>query len=409
MNMHYAGTPHRSVLVLATLGILAAASNLLAGPLTPPPGPVAATQKTLAEVEPRIAINATNTPGDANNIFKITQPGSYYLTGNITGVAGKNGIGIAVHGVTIDLNGFAVIGVAGSAAGIQGMLEGITDTTVMNGSIRNWGTHGLYLGAGTYGSSVNFRLEKLLVSGCTYDGITAGFTGVGGSIADCSAYDNGANGIGAAGGVVITSCSAYNNGSHGIVSGFGSTVSDCSASTNGSVGIYGGSAAVIDGCSAQSNVGDGIIVGLGSRISNCTTASNDGIGINAVSTIITDCTVRANALDGIRVTSHSIVRGNQCIYNGSGSTVGAGIHVSSSNNRIEGNNCTNNDTGIDVDSAGNIIIRNSCANNAANWAIAANNIYGPILDRTAPASPAVSTDSATGTMGSTDSNANFTY
>jgi len=69
--------------------VAATGGTASAGDLNPPPGPVAPTMKSLSEVEPRIAINATNTPGDADSLFKITQPGSYYLTGNITGVAGK--------------------------------------------------------------------------------------------------------------------------------------------------------------------------------------------------------------------------------------------------------------------------------------------------------------------------------
>src|SRR6478672_5324618 len=83
-----------------------------AGDLNPPAGPVASTMKTLSEVEPRIAINATNTPGDADSVFKISQPGSYYLTGNVTGVASKYGIEIAASGVTVDLAGFELTGVA---------------------------------------------------------------------------------------------------------------------------------------------------------------------------------------------------------------------------------------------------------------------------------------------------------
>ena len=51
------------------------------GPLAPP-GAAAPTTKTLDQVEPRIAINSTNTPGDADSLYKITQPGSSYLTGN---------------------------------------------------------------------------------------------------------------------------------------------------------------------------------------------------------------------------------------------------------------------------------------------------------------------------------------
>src|SRR6187397_3128637 len=77
-----------------------------AGDLNPPAGPVGSTMKNLSDVEPRIAVNATNTPGDADSVFKITQSGSYYLAGNITGVSAKYGVEIAASGVTLDLNGF---------------------------------------------------------------------------------------------------------------------------------------------------------------------------------------------------------------------------------------------------------------------------------------------------------------
>jgi hypothetical protein len=49
---------------------------------------VASTYKTLSEIEPRIALNQANTPGSASKLFRITQPGSYYLTGN----AGRRGL-----------------------------------------------------------------------------------------------------------------------------------------------------------------------------------------------------------------------------------------------------------------------------------------------------------------------------
>ena len=41
--------------------------------------------------------------------------------------------------------------------------------------------------------------------------------------------------------------------------------------------------------------------------------------------------------------------------------------------------------------------------------IAANNVFGPIVDRRAPSSAAVSGFTAASTLGSTDSNANFSY
>ena len=104
------------VLLAAALGGIIWVS---AGDLNPPVGPVIPTMKTLAEVEPRIAVNAINTPGDTNALFSITEPGSYYLTANVVGVVGKDGIVIQVSDVTLDLNGFALIGVPGSRRGID--------------------------------------------------------------------------------------------------------------------------------------------------------------------------------------------------------------------------------------------------------------------------------------------------
>ena len=77
--------------------------------------------------------------------------------------------------------------------------------------------------------------------------------------------------------------------------------------------------------------------------------------------------------------------------------------------RIEGNLCAKADVGIEVIYDANVIVGNSCTENSLNWDIAANNVYGPIIDRRNPASPAVSGNSAAGAMGTTDPNANFTY
>ena len=99
-----------SVLAYAAFVVVPPNGLALAGDLDPPAGPITPTMKPLVEIEPRTAINATNTPGDADSIFKITQPGSYYLTGNITGVAAKNGIEIAADAVVLDLMGFQLNG-----------------------------------------------------------------------------------------------------------------------------------------------------------------------------------------------------------------------------------------------------------------------------------------------------------
>ncbi len=84
---------------------------VLAGPLNPPAGPVAPTYKTLNDVEPRIAVNATNTPGHISSTFRIAQAGSYYLTGNVIAPIGHSAvIEVASSGVTLDLGGFLISG-----------------------------------------------------------------------------------------------------------------------------------------------------------------------------------------------------------------------------------------------------------------------------------------------------------
>src|SRR3954468_16071338 len=82
-------------------------SVLAQGPLAPPAGTPAPTKKTLQQVEPRTDINLL--AGDATAVAIITGPGSYYLTADLAGVAGKDTIRVTGGGrVTIDLNGFAL-------------------------------------------------------------------------------------------------------------------------------------------------------------------------------------------------------------------------------------------------------------------------------------------------------------
>src|SRR5208282_3722482 len=77
------------------------------GSLTPP-GPPGTTMLTLSQIEPRAPISSAP--------FTISQPGSYYLTTNLT-VTGGNAITIAANNVTLDLNGFTISSTAPSATG----------------------------------------------------------------------------------------------------------------------------------------------------------------------------------------------------------------------------------------------------------------------------------------------------
>jgi len=375
-----------------------------AGNLTPPIGTVSGTMKPLSDIEPRIAINTINTPGDADSLFKITQPGSYYLTGNITGVSGKHGIEIVTSGVALDLNGFDLLGVGGSLDGVRVTPTNQKNIAVIHGSVRNWGDSGVDLAFG-------------LATGCRVDGVVAsgngGVAGINisraGTISNCTASDNLENGIVADSGCTITNCAVYRNLSHGIYNNDdGTTISNCSAFDNGDNGIVTARCCTVSQCSVYSNAFTGITTSVGSTIISCSSVENgSGIYCDSASTVA-DCTVQSNTGDGIVCTSNCVIRGNTCTSNGFASGDGAGIHATGSDNRIEGNNCTGADRGIDVDFTGNIIIRNTCSGNTINWEIAASNAVAPIVQATTNGAP-ISGNTYAGSLGSTDPNANFTY
>lgn len=350
----------------------------LAGPVTPPPGPVSPTPGP----EPRIAINATSTPGDADSAFRITQPGSYYLAGNLTGAADKHGIEIATDHVTIDLMGFSLIGVGGSLNGIttDGQRAQIT---IRNGIVRNWGAHGIGLAEVTIGDGDGSLIEGVTASSNGDRGI---FVGEGCVVRACVARLNAGNGIHTYTNAAIESCAAHENGFHGIVGGSGSAVTNCTA---------------------KDNTGIGIIVSAG-IVSACAAYSNSSSGISASGTV-SNCLSNFNGIHGISMSGAGLAFGNTCQGNGTDTTAGAGIAATSQRVRIEGNNCVSNDIGIDVNTTRCVIVRNTCSNNTTNWSIDANNIYGPIVDRSAVTTPSVNGNFASDATGSTHAQANFTY
>ena len=376
--------------MLAGIGGLAAGALLLstrsaqAGPLTPPAGPVAPTGKTTQELfdkvaasEPRIAINATNTPGTATSLFKIGAPGSYYLTGNIQGVSGKHGIEIAGGGVSLDLNGFDMVGAPGSLDGIRLTLSGQTNLTLRNGSLRLWRGCGIDLSA----SAGNVSIHDINADSNTLDGIRVG---------------NGA---------VLARCNSGFNGENGLSLRFGGRVEGCSATWNGQSGIQAFRGCTIDGCSVSFNTQDGINADNGSIVRACSAWENggDGIAVQYGCSVIANAS-NSNGRDGIRCFAACQVLENVCNENDNG----AGIRATFIRNRIDGNICRDSGQGISIDNVWNIITRNCCGGNDINWQIAGGNIFGPIVDRRTPGSAAVSGNAAGGTLGTTDPSANFT-
>jgi parallel beta-helix repeat protein len=375
--------------------VVAIAVSAYAGDLNPPPGPIGPTMKRLDQVEPRTPISSLP--------YTITESGSYYLTGNLTGVAGQNGITVIAGDVTIDLMGFTLYGVPGSLDGIgMGMLPIVpNNVTIRNGTVRDWSGNGATLGdihmeevsfmfnggggVVTTGEATGVRVHAAGNSG---DGIVLGATsflevftssnnGGRGVVADKSSpklaeghvVGNGGDGIVLGNNATCENCTAegnggvginkvidqaspklygaraVGNGGDGIVLGENAICSDCTAQGNSGRGIVADkSSPKLFGCSAVGNTGgDGIVMGDNGTCENCTATNNNGVGINALdkaSPKLYQALCNGNAGDGIVVGPDAILE--KCTAN---NNTGRGIVADKSSPQLMGCSAVDNTGG----------------------------------------------------------------
>lgn len=131
-NLAPEGDPMNRTLAAAAIAALAAAPTK--AQIAPPDGPVSDSGRF---GNPTV-LNAANTPGDADSVYRITQPGSYVLTENLTVPAGEAGIEIAADNVTVDLGGFEISGPAAAIAGVAvATPTGIFATDFQGAAVRN--------------------------------------------------------------------------------------------------------------------------------------------------------------------------------------------------------------------------------------------------------------------------------
>jgi hypothetical protein len=313
-------------------------SSLLAQGALTPPGAPAPTMKTLDQVEPRIPIGISTTPGDATAIFIITNSGSYYLTGNVYGQTNESGIVVAADNVTIDLCGYALIGsTTNSQDGIRP--SGTHQTiTIRNGVITGWGGYAVnaFVSGFPMGSSLNR---------CVYEDIVA--------------HDNG-GGIFAGSSSSIFRCVSRNNNGVGIrLSNSSGVCQDCLSDSNQGDGIYCFEGATVIHCSVQGNTGIGINCGNSQHtIIGCNVRNNGGGGIYAYITLVRDCNIDGNTGYGVSIAYGSMIEGCN-IGNTSGSGILGGWGGKS---LIHGNNIHDNTVGITLNNAGNSIYGNTLRN-----------------------------------------------
>lgn len=379
-----------------------------AGPLSPPAGSIAPTPGP----EPRTAINATNTPGDANSFYRIAQSGSYYLTSNTPLIPpGFHGIEVVAADVTIDLNGFTIRSLVGAFNGVVAT-SSAQRLTVRNGSIYLMGGYGLYLDVD------GCRVENVNCYGSGGDGF---LVGPGATLINCVATSN-QRGFTFAPGAVLVNCVARQNDGSGFLGGgdFGTaesyTLRDCEADTNGVSGFETYSPAVFEGCTSSGNASAGFFLGNGAgTLKNCIAVDNQGSGFVLNSNChISGCIAKDNASTGIGASHDCVITSNQCDRNGghgisvfrgclvSGNLVtnstqdgiyaqggesrlernhsnynAIGYNIDGNKNVLDGNSAIDNGVSFDVDGIDNLVIRNTATGGTPNYAIVAGNAVGP--------------------------------
>ncbi len=326
-----------SILVAASLATTLSftPSELFAGPLAPPIGPVAPTGRTVLEIEPRIPIGPETTPFSRDAVHRISSPGNYYLTGDVQGISGKSGIEILASGVTLDLNGFTLRGMPGSEHGIVAA-GAMSELRIMNGRATGWGM-------------VGFNLI-------------------------------GANGA------MIHQLEAIENGGNGLIIGHSAIVSQCIVFENGGIGITAQDGSQLIQCQSIGNGEAGFSVEKENTFTECVARLNDGIGIETDnSCIVQSCLVVENGNDGISISRASVVRSNSVFNNGIGLPSSAGIRATDTQVRIENNQIIDNNIGVATAPGGAcLIVQNSVDNLIQDFLLQGTNTIGPLDDLSNP-------------------------
>jgi hypothetical protein len=235
------------------------------------------------------ALAGNVTPGDAPGFpVTISVAGSYRLSGNLTVPdANTAAINLTADNVTIDLNGFSIVGPTacsgfpttcsptGTGSGITG--GSLRNISILNGYIRGMGGRGVFL------------------------------QGAGHLIKEIFAFSNGSDGISAFG--IVRSCIANSNGGSGI-STLGVAI-DNVAIANGREGIE---------FTGQSGVG-----------ANNLASANKGNGLSGQATLTGNFAL-GNGQIGISAVCASSVVSNTAVNNVGGDIFTAGSGCSRANN-----------------------------------------------------------------------------
>ena len=275
--------------------------------------------------------------------FPVTIDGSagrsYRLTSDLAvGAPNVDGLVLATSRLTLDFNGFSLVGyplgtgtgrgVVGS--GTQGAFADLT--TLKNGTIR--GARGL--GVELTGSS-GVQIENMVIDFNAGGGISLGERA---QVLRCRLSTNGsstASGIVAADRAMISENTVSDSGRYGISTGLASTIRGNSVSGSPLVGILVGTASVVAGNAVYDSATYGIDSAAGSTISGNTISASGNSGIRTgEGSMVSGNSVFANGTGGISVLKGAYVLNNAVRDNG-----GPGL-IFTGSAAYRGNSITNN-------------------------------------------------------------------
>jgi parallel beta-helix repeat protein len=323
------------------------------GSLTPP-GPPAATMKTLQQIEPRLPLNIL--AGDSSDLFIVNQPGSYYLTTNIVVGAATNGMRIVTNDVVIDLNGFTISGTASRAA-VRTAGSNLGRVRLRNGQLAGWRSGIDFVSNGVVTNAV-FEDLQLTMAGSASFAYGIGCGGDAARVSRCSVT-----------GLTGSDSIAISVGDHSLI--VGCEVANCYA------GILASSDCSVKDC----------------RIRGC--PGGDGLSVAS------SCIVQRNQIYGCK--SGISLEGSSCVVTENScqnSSPANGFNVSGNFNRIENNVAIGNGSFGFIsqgNTTNNVVVRNIARGNpSGNYVLNNTDVAGPII-------------SDSGTITNTNPWANFSY
>ena len=245
-----------------------------------PDGSVQTTAVLFGGTSGRIPIRQADLP------LTITSPGSYVVVEPLSGSSGFDGILITSDDVTLDLNGFALVGGAGTLDGIRITSAAGRAVLVQNGTLRGWGGDGVDA-AGGVADLHAITLRDLTVIENAGNGIRAGSVV---HVLACRAEANGQTGIQVGGQCMVLNNQCRGNASHAIAAENSCTIRENHVwghPSGSGIRVTGGGSIVLDNLVGQCSTGIEITGSnqcfvVRNAANFCTTAYSAPSGLGAV-------------------------------------------------------------------------------------------------------------------------------